>query len=92
MGKPFDIHDKEAVVAAVYDTDPATPVRRAVTARVEALSLIFSDTTLQSGPHSHLEVPRPTTAIEAVALDIVRAYLSEFPEAPEITVLDQEVQ
>lgn len=82
----FD-NNKLAIKSALEADRPNSRISRAVSIRIETLAAIVQSPT-QNGMVEWVEVAKPTTALDEIALELFQNILDQTPDAPALVVLD----
>jgi hypothetical protein len=89
VSQTFDPNDRAAILAALADPDPSNPIARAVAERVEALAGALKDATEKAGGlPRRIEIGKPRTALDEIAVQLFERTLADMPGAPVVVVTD----
>lgn len=89
MRDDFDPDDRAAILAALNSDNPDHPIARAIAVRLEALTKALEEAAAASGSlPDRIEVTKPRTALDAVAIELFRASLDDVADAPAVVVLE----
>lgn len=87
MPYDFDPNDRAAITAALASDDPRHPIAVAVASRLVALSQALKRATEQGGgPPDRIDMPKPTTVLDEIVVDLFRRSLESVPFAPPLVV------
>lgn len=89
MHDDFDPNDRNAIMAALASKDPDHPVAVAINARLTALAGALQDAAKAGhGRPDQIEVMKPATVLDAIAVDLFKRTLASVPGAPPVVVSD----
>lgn len=77
MTTDFDRNDRQAILAALKDPDPANPIACAFAVRIEALTQVFEETTEKYGLPEEITVTKPKTVFDEIVIDHFKAIMEE---------------
>lgn len=88
MTKPFDPNDWAAVQAALDNPDPNDPVARAIADRFESMMAALRAVAEKGPLPDRIEVSKPTTIVNAAAIELFRSALAAMPGSPQVVIMD----
>jgi hypothetical protein len=93
MTKSIDPNDLAAINRALSTKNANDPIWIAIVVRIQELAVIVGKA-VEAAPEmpATVDVPRPETAIDKIALALFRGELAEIENAPELRVVTNRLQ
>ncbi len=85
--RPFDPNNREAILAALNSRKWDEPICVAVTSYIQTLADRIAVTAKGSSRPVQIIIQPPESALEDIALGLVRDFLATFPSSPEISIV-----